>query len=98
MKNTLLLKEQHRNTRHDVIDKMTEIRAKWAKTHDFSMADEMMNEITGAIMNLKQREPIDILKKIIPKNKGFLFKQKISKDDKEDEKFYPPTAMHYKVD
>ena len=50
--------EQHRNTRHDAIDKITEIRARWEeKGYNFSPSDNMMNEIMGAIMNLKQREP-----------------------------------------
>lgn len=52
-----LLAEQHRNTRHDAIDKINEIRDRWSKTHNFSICDNMFNEITGAIMNLKQREP-----------------------------------------
>ena len=53
----ILLAEQHRNTRHDACDKILEIRAKWAKTHDFSPSDMMMDEIVGSILNLKQREP-----------------------------------------
>jgi hypothetical protein len=52
-----LLAEQHRNTRHDAIDKINEIRDRWSKTHNFSICDNMFNEITGAIMNLKQRKP-----------------------------------------
>ena len=47
--------EQHRNTRHDAVEKMNEIRARWANTHNFESADNMLNEITGAIFNLKQR-------------------------------------------
>jgi len=53
----MALCEQHHNTRHDAIEKMNEIRARWAEKYDFSNADNMLNEITGAIMNLKQREP-----------------------------------------
>lgn len=56
-----LLAEQHRNTRHDAIDKMNEIIERWSKTHDFSLCNNMLNEITGAIINLKQREPENIL-------------------------------------
>lgn len=56
-----LLAEQHRNTRHDAIDKMNEIRERWSRTHDFTISDNMFNEITGAIMNLKQREPEKIV-------------------------------------
>lgn len=56
-----LLSEQHRNTRHDAIDKINEIRDRWSKTHNFSICDNMFNEITGAIMNLKQREPLNKL-------------------------------------
>lgn len=48
--------EQHRNTRRDAVDLIIEIKAKWAKTHDFSPADDMITEMIGAIMNLKQRE------------------------------------------
>ncbi len=51
------LAEQHRNTRHDAIDKMNAIRDEWVKRYDFSTAERMLDEITGAIMNLKQREP-----------------------------------------
>ena len=52
-----LLAEQHRNTRHDAIDKMNEIKERWSRTHDLYLFDNIFNEITGAIMNLKQREP-----------------------------------------
>lgn len=48
----LIAKTQHRNTRHAAIEKIEAIRAKWSETHDFSSSDSMMNEITGAIMNL----------------------------------------------
>jgi hypothetical protein len=48
--------EQHRNTRHDAVDLIIDIKAKWAKTHDFSPSDDMITEMIGAIMNLKQRE------------------------------------------
>lgn len=52
------LKEQHRNTRHDAVEKLTEIRAKYADGYSFPPAAEaMFNEMCGAIMNLKQREP-----------------------------------------
>jgi hypothetical protein len=50
----LALLEQHKDTRHDAVDKILEIRERWGKTHNFSVADSMFNEITGAIMNLKQ--------------------------------------------
>lgn len=53
----LALKEQHQNTRHDAIEKILEITARWSVTHNLSVADNMLNEITGAILNLKQREP-----------------------------------------
>lgn len=53
--NRIIKAEQHRNTRHDAIDKINEIREEWSKTHDFSMTDKMFDEIIGAIMNLKQR-------------------------------------------
>lgn len=52
----LALEEQHKNTRQDAIDKILEIRERWGKTHNFSMADSMLNEITGAILNLKQSD------------------------------------------
>ncbi len=52
-----LLAEQHQNTRLDAVEKMNEIRARWATTHNFEACENMLNEITGAIMNLKQREP-----------------------------------------
>jgi len=53
-----LLAAQHRNTRHDAADKIQEIRDRWSRTHNFEAADKMLDEITGAIMNLKQREPV----------------------------------------
>ena len=53
----MALCEQHRNTRHDAVEKMNEIRARWAEKYDFASAESMFNEITGAIINLKQREP-----------------------------------------
>lgn len=31
--------------------KINEIRSRWAKTHDFSMCDPMLNEITGMVLN-----------------------------------------------
>lgn len=50
-----LLAEQHRNTRHDAIDKINEISRK----HNCNCPtfQQMFIEITSAIMNLKQREP-----------------------------------------
>jgi ferritin-like metal-binding protein YciE len=51
------LAEQHKNTRHDAIEKMQEIRNRWGEKYNFSMCDSMLDEITGAIMNLKQRTP-----------------------------------------
>lgn len=53
----LALKEQHRNTRHDAVDKIMEITERWGETHSFTACEAMLNEITGAIINLKQREP-----------------------------------------
>lgn len=52
-----LLAMQHRNTRHDAVEKMQEIRDRWSKTHNFEASERMVDEIAGAIMNLKQREP-----------------------------------------
>jgi hypothetical protein len=49
------MKHLHRNTRHDAVEKMLEIRARWAKTHNFAMCDAMLDEITGAIMNIPIR-------------------------------------------
>lgn len=57
LENSKKLTEQHRNTRHDSIEKMDEIRARWSENYNFTSAENMLNEITGAIMNLKQREP-----------------------------------------
>jgi hypothetical protein len=53
----LAMAEQHKNTRYDAIDKMNEIRARYAEHYDYSLAEDMLNEITGAIFNLKQRSP-----------------------------------------
>lgn len=53
----IILAEQHRNTRHDACDAITEIRSKWREKYDFKNSEPMLNEITGAIMNLKQRKP-----------------------------------------
>lgn len=33
------------------LNQINEIRTRWAKTHDFSPADPMLNEITGMILN-----------------------------------------------
>lgn len=53
----LKLAEQHRNTRHDAVEKVLEIREQWQKMgYDFSVADKILDQISGAIMNLKQRE------------------------------------------
>lgn len=52
------LKEQHRNTRHDAVDKILEIRAEYADGYEFpAPAEAMVDRMIGAIMNLKQREP-----------------------------------------
>jgi hypothetical protein len=52
------LSRQHRNTRHDAVGKLQEIRDRWSGTHNIEASDRMLDEIAGAIMNLKQREPI----------------------------------------
>lgn len=44
-------------TRWISIEKMDEIRAMWSERYNFDSAENMLNEITSAIMNLKQREP-----------------------------------------
>lgn len=50
-------KQQHKNTRHDAVDKILEVRAKYEKGYSFPPAVEsMFNEMCGAIMNLKQRK------------------------------------------
>lgn len=52
------LAEQHRNTRHDAVEKMAEIQARFLENYSFPPAVEnMLNEMSGAIMNLKQRSP-----------------------------------------
>jgi hypothetical protein len=51
----IALAEQHRNTRHDAIDVVQEVREKWDKTHSFP--ELMFNEMVGRIMNLRQRTP-----------------------------------------
>jgi hypothetical protein len=53
-----MLVQQHKNTRHDAVDRMLEIRAKYSDKFTFPEAAEaMFNEMTGAVMNLKQRKP-----------------------------------------
>lgn len=52
------LKEQHRNTRHDAVEAMQRVRAKYIDGYSFPQAaEDMFNEMCGAVMNLKQREP-----------------------------------------
>ena len=51
------LAEQHRNTRHDAVEIMQQIRVRCEEKHNFSICEPMLNEITEAIMNLKQRTP-----------------------------------------
>lgn len=48
----VLLKKQHRNTRHDAINALLEI---WGEANDPGAA---INKIEGIIMNLKQRSPL----------------------------------------
>lgn len=50
-----LLAEQHCNTRHDAIDVVNEISSKYQQ--GAMGIQQMIDEITSAIMNLKQREP-----------------------------------------
>ena len=52
-----LLKEQHNNTRHDSIEEMLKTQEKY-NTYTFPPAAyDMVNQMMGAIMNLKQRQP-----------------------------------------
>jgi len=53
-----LLAEQHRNTRHDAIDKIEEIYSDWQADPDNFDVGNCINKIISAIMNLKQRSPI----------------------------------------
>jgi hypothetical protein len=54
------LKDQHKNTRHDAVDKMLEIRESYEGKYNFPAgAEEMVDRMMGAIMNLKQRDPIE---------------------------------------
>lgn len=34
-----------------LLTQINEIRSRWAKTHDFSSANPMLNEITGMVLN-----------------------------------------------
>ena len=51
------LKEQHRNTRHDSIDEVQRINKRWDDERGIQIDQDFVNEIVGAIMNLKQRKP-----------------------------------------
>ena len=51
------LKEQHKNTRHDAVDKLLEVRADYEKYTFSAVTDQMFERMLGAIMNLKQRKP-----------------------------------------
>lgn len=53
----IALAEQHRNTRHDAIDKIIEIIFKRQQDLSIEIPDYIIEEITVAIMNLKQRPP-----------------------------------------
>lgn len=53
-----LLKEQHKNTRHDTIEVMLKIQEKYDAYIFPPAAYDMVNQMMGAIMNLKQRQPI----------------------------------------
>ena len=61
-----LLKKQHRNTRHDAVDKIEEIYSRYEDEYGKSsflfseVVQNMMNEITGAVFNLKQRFPEEV--------------------------------------
>jgi hypothetical protein len=48
------LKERHRNTRYAAIDKINEIQERFSETYTGPpFVEQMMNEITGAIHNLR---------------------------------------------
>jgi len=52
------LEKQHRNTKHDSIEKIQEVRSRYAEIFTFPPAtDQMFNEMCGAIMNLRIRKP-----------------------------------------
>lgn len=58
----LLLAEQHRNTRHDAVDEILAVRNKFDTQYKFPPATgDMINQMSGAIINLKQRSPQNIL-------------------------------------
>ena len=52
-----LFNEQHRNTRHDACDVITEIRAEYADK-GYNFPEAMFNSMIGKIMNLKIRMPL----------------------------------------
>lgn len=58
----LLLAEQHRNTRHDAVDEILAVRNKFDTKYKFPpAANDMINQMSGAIINLKQRSPQNVL-------------------------------------
>ena len=51
----IVKKQQHKETRHNAIDAIIEIRSKYTEKYTFPSAEQdMFNEMCGAIMNLKQ--------------------------------------------
>jgi len=52
----ILLKEQHKNTRHDAVDVIQEIQARYVE-QGYSFPERLFNEMVGKIMNLKERFP-----------------------------------------
>lgn len=53
-----LLKEQHRNTRHDAIDIIYEVLYNWESEYTrTSEIEELARDLESKIMNLKIRKP-----------------------------------------
>lgn len=53
----VLLAEQHRNTRHDAIDQMQDIRDSFIELH--TIPEPVWDALINRVMNLKQRFPED---------------------------------------
>jgi hypothetical protein len=55
-KTRLILAEQHRNTKHDVIDIIQDVREEYIEK-GYIFPEAMFDRMIGGVMNLKQRVP-----------------------------------------